>query len=394
MAFIARRFDRTHEPVSPQQMSARPALICHIINRLAIGGLENGVVNLINNLPAEKYRHAIVCVTQSSDFRNRIGRADVSVFEIDKRPGKDFPAYARMRRILKSITPQIVHTRNLPALDMLAPAWAAGVRRFVHSEHGLDKLELDGKNFRYNALRRTSRLVVDRYVTVSNDLKIWLHERAGIPESRIERIYNGVDTDRFKPEGAAMQLPADFVPPGALVVGAVGRFDHVKNQTALVAAVAQILTNDPKLRARLRLVLVGDGELRNDMEAMVTDAGIREAVWFAGFRSDMAEIYRAVDLFVLPSLREGISNTLLEAMASGRPAIATRVGGNPEVLPDGKAGHLVEPTPQAIAETILHYLDDPASARVHGAYGRAHVLNQFSLRSMVSQYDRIYSSLI
>lgn len=393
MAIITRSFDRTHEPAGSGQLSAQPALICHIIYRLAIGGLENGIVNLINNLPADKYRHAIVCVTESSDFRSRIKRADVSIFEIDKRPGKDFRAYDRMRRVLKSIRPRIVHTRNLPALDMLAPAWLVGVRRFVHGEHGLDKLELDGKNFRYNALRRASRLVVDRYITVSNDLKDWLHQCAGIPESRIERIYNGVDTDRFAPEGSILPLPPGFVPPGALVIGAVGRFDPVKNQTGLVAAVTQIVADHPELRERLRLVLVGDGELRRDMESMLADSGLRELAWFGGFRSDMTEVYRALDVFVLPSLREGISNTLLEAMASGRPVIATRVGGNPEIVPDRKGGLLVEPRPEAIAAALLHYLGDPAARQAHGTYSRAHVLSRFSLRSMVSQYDRVYSAL-
>lgn len=393
MAIVTRHFDRTRKPVGSGQLNAQPALICHIINRLAIGGLENGVVNLINNLSADKYRHAIVCVTESSDFCSRIQRADVSVFEINKRPGKDFPAYGRMRHILKEIRPRIVHTRNLPALDMLAPAWAAGVRRFVHGEHGLDKLELDGKNFRYNALRRASRLLVDRYVTVSNDLKNWLRQCAGIPESRIERIYNGVDTHRFAPKGSVMPLPPGFVPPGALVVGTVGRFDPVKNQTALVAAVAHIVAHNPELRERLRLVFVGDGELRREMEAMLIDGGVRELAWFAGFRSDMADVYRALDVFVLPSLREGISNTLLEAMASGCPVIATRVGGNPEIVPDRKVGLLVEPAPEAIAAALLQYLGDPASRRAHGTQGRGHVLSRFSLRSMVSQYDRVYSAL-
>src|SRR5215469_13987172 len=127
MAIVTRDFDRAHEPTGSGQLSEQPALICHVIYRLAIGGLENGVINLINNLPADKYRHAIICVTESSDLSDRIKRSDVSIFEVKKRPGKDFRAYSRMRRTLESISPRIVHTRNLPALDMLVPAWLAGV---------------------------------------------------------------------------------------------------------------------------------------------------------------------------------------------------------------------------------------------------------------------------
>ena len=374
-------------------MTAQPPLICHIIYRLAIGGLENGVVNLINNLPADKYRHAVICVTESSDFRSRIQRPDVAIHEIHKGAGKDFGAYHRMWSILKELRPRLVHTRNLPALDMVAPAWLAGARRFVHSEHGLDRLELDGNNFRYNALRRTSRAVVDRYVTVSRDLWQWLHHRVGVPESRLELIYNGVDTQRFSPEGKALSLPQGFAPPGAVIIGTVGRFDAVKNQTSLVKAFVQVISRHPELRDRLRLVLVGDGELRADMEAALTSAGLRDLAWFAGFRSDTAEIYRALDIFVLPSLREGISNTILEAMASARPVIATRVGGNPEILPEQKAGLLVEPTPDALATALLHYIRHDKAIREHGAFGRAHVLRRFSLASMVSEYDRVYSAL-
>src|SRR5579863_8599679 len=139
-------------------MTARPNLVCHIIYRLAFGGLENGVVNLINTLPDE-YEHAVVCVTAATEFRQRIRRPGVAIHEIGKQPGKDLGAYGRMWRLLRQLRPRIVHTRNLPALDMLAPAWFAGVPRFVHSEHGLDLIELDGKNALYNRLRRASRLV-------------------------------------------------------------------------------------------------------------------------------------------------------------------------------------------------------------------------------------------
>jgi sugar transferase (PEP-CTERM/EpsH1 system associated) len=361
-----------------------------------VGGLENGLVNLINNLPADAYTHAIVCVADATDFRRRIERSDVEIHEIRKRLGKDLNAYGRMWRVLRRLRPRLVHTRNLPALDMIAPAWLAGVRRFVHSEHGLDLVEIDGKNAKYNRLRRLSRAVVNRYIGVSTELTSWLRDEIGVPNSRLETIYNGVDTNRFSPDLPARSiLPDGFAPPGAIVVGTLGRLDPLKNQLALVEAFVRTLVRYPALRQKLRLVIVGDGDQRSEIEAALAKACVSDLVWLPGFRNDAAAFYRALDIFVLPSLREGIANTLLEAMASGRPVIAARVGGNPEIVPDGVAGQLVPvANSEAFAAAIRTYVDHPDFMRIHGIAGRAHVLRNFSLDAMVKKYDRVYRSLL
>ena len=372
-----------------------PPLVCHVIYRLAMGGLENGLVNLINNLPRDAYNHAIVCVTDATEFRRRIMRPNVAIHEIRKRPGKDIAAYGRMWRTLRSLKPRVVHTRNLPAIDMLAPARLAGIKRFVHSEHGLDLIEIDGRNRKYNRLRWLSRAMVDRYVTVSADLNRWLRSEIGVPENRLTTIYNGVDTQRFAPGGARhAALPPGFAGEDSIVIGTIGRLDPLKNQAALVDAFLRALAARPELRGRLRLALIGDGPERAKIEAMLAAAQARDLAWLSGFRDDTPQLYRAFDLFVLPSRREGISNTLLEAMASGVPVIATRVGGNPEILPEGIAGDLVEPESGAIAAAILALVDQPNRRRAYGEGGRAHVLQSFSLDTMVKKYDRIYRSLL
>jgi sugar transferase (PEP-CTERM/EpsH1 system associated) len=376
-------------------MPPSPPLICHVIYRLAVGGLENGVVNIVNNLPATDFRHTIVCVTETTDFRQRIRRPDVEIHELRKRAGKDVGAYRRMWRLMRQLRPDIVHTRNLPALDMIVPARLAGVPHFVHSEHGLDLMEIDGRHAKYNALRRASRLVVDRYVAMSRDLREWLAREIGVPEARLQTIYNGVDTARFTPEGdGRAALPEGFAPPDALVIGTFGRLDPMKNQAALIEAFARIIGERPEWRARLRLVVVGEGGVRPQLEAAIAAAGIGDLVWLAGLRNDTPRLYRALDIFVLPSLREGISNTLLEAMASAVPVITTAVGGNPEIVPDGVAGQLVPPADApAIAAALRAYLDDPPLLRRHGEGGRAHVLENFSLEAMLGGYQRLYGGM-
>jgi sugar transferase (PEP-CTERM/EpsH1 system associated) len=377
-------------------VTAHPPLVCHIIHRLAVGGLENGLVNLINNLPEKPYRHAVVCLTDVTDFRERIRRDDVEVYAIHKKPGKDVPAYGRLWRLLRQLKPHIVHTRNLPALDSLFVAWLAHVPRLVHGEHGLDMIELDGRNKKYNRLRRLTRLIVDQYVVVSKNLYAWLEHDIEIPPSRLALIYNGVDTRRFSPGGLGKEiLPPGLAIPGTVIIGTVGRLEPVKNPLLLAQAFCRVLDLRPALRQILRVIFVGDGSLRDAIEATLTQHDALSLGWLPGFRDDIPAINRAFDIFVLPSLREGISNTALEAMATGRPVVATRVGGNPEIIPDGVAGLLVQPDdPDSLAAAILRYVDNPELRRQHGAAGRAHAITKFSLDAMVEKYDKIYRALL
>jgi glycosyltransferase involved in cell wall biosynthesis len=145
----------------------------------------------------------------------------------------------------------------------------------------------------------------------------------------------------------------------------------------------------------LRLVLVGAGPLRGEIESIVRAANAESLVWFAGERSDIPDVLRGLDCFVLPSLAEGISNTLLEAMASGLPVIATRVGANADLMEDGLSGRLVpRADPEALAREMLAYLADPVLARRHGRAGRQIVERRFSLERMVGDYEALYRRLL
>ena len=354
---------------------------------------------LINNMPAERYRHVIVCLERASNFRARIQRDDVAVHEIGKKPGKDPAAYLRVWRLLRDLRPDIVHTRNLPTVDMLAPARLAGVRALVHSEHGVDMAELAGVPLKYKMLRRLSRLVVGRYIAVSEDLARWLSTDIGLPRERVSVVYNGVDNARFRPRHETdapreSLFPQSFAPPGSFVVGTLGRLEEVKDQTTLVRAFLHALEQRPSLRDVLRLVVIGDGRLRAEMEDLLESAGAGPLAWMPGFRDDADALYRSFDLFVLPSRREGTSNTILEAMASGLPVVATDVGGNPDLVVAGETGRLV-PTedPRALAGAMLDYLDDRALAARHGAAGRDKILRGFSLEAMVRGYGAVYDAV-
>lgn len=375
---------------------ARP-LIAHVIYGLKTGGLENGLVNLINHMPAERYRHAIVCITDYSDFRQRIRQAGVECYALHKPPGKVPGFYVKIWRLLRQLRPHIVHTRNLTALAVQVPAMFAGAPIRIHSEHGRDMIDLDGSNVKYQRVRRLIRPFVHQYIALSRDLERYLGDRIGVPPERLAQIYNGVDTDLFKPAGTRRaSLPiSGFAGVDTVVIGTVGRMQAVKDQLTLVRAFAHLLELRPDLRARLRLVIIGEGALRQPALNLLKRAALLDLAWLPGERADIPELMRGFDLFVLPSLAEGISNTILEAMATGLPIVATRVGGNPELVEEGHTALLVPANdPPAMAAAIEVYADDAAKRAQHGAAGRAAAEARFSLDTMVSAYMKIYDRVL
>lgn len=370
-------------------------LIAHLIHRLDFGGLENGLVNLINHMPFDRYRHAVICLTDYSEFAQRINRSDVEVYALHKSPGKDLGVYKRLWKLLRQLKPTILHSRNLAALDSQVIAWLAGVPCRVHSEHGWDMVDLHGENTKYKILRKIVQPFVHRFLALSKHQLRWMRRQLSIPNNRLLHIYNGVDIERFnKRETESPQLDIDWSPVSdPFVVGTVGRMQTVKDQLTLAKAFVELCSNRPEVRERLRLIMVGDGPLREQVNTLLTEAGVRDLAWLPGSRNDIAAILAQMDLFVLPSLNEGISNTILEAMASGLPVLATDVGGNPELVLRGMTGQLVPPQqPKRMAESIAWYLDQPHAAKAQGCAARARIEQEFSLQTMVTRYLDFYDS--
>lgn len=379
-------------------MNTAPPLVVHVVYRFAIGGLENGVVNLINRMPRESWRHAVVSLTDiDAGFASRIARDNVPCIALHKGPGHAFRIYPRIMALLREWQPAIVHTRNLAALEATVPAWLAGVPARVHGEHGRDVGDLDGSRARYQHVRRVFRPFVTRYIAVSSDLERYLRERVGVPAARIEQIDNGVDTARFQPaaDGRMPIAGCPFQGDGYWLAGTVGRMEAVKDQPNLARAFVAALNAHPEARARLRLVLVGDGKLRPQVEAILDRAGVRDLAWFAGERSDVIPLLQGLDCFVLPSLAEGVSNTVLEAMACALPVVATRVGANAELVEEDATGRTVAAGDSAaLGDAIAAYFAAPALARRHGQAGRRRAERRFSIERMVEDYDRVYSGLL
>ncbi len=368
-------------------------LVLHVMYRFDTGGLENGIVNLINHMPADAYRHAVLALTEVTEFRRRIQRSDVEFIALRKPPGQGIWQYAKLFKMFRQLRPAIVHSRNLAALEVHAPAWAAGVAVRIHGEHGRDVGDLHGGNIAYQRVRRLYRPFVHHYMALSRDLADYLVDKVNVPKRRITQVYNGVDVIRFRPEpdGPGRIEGCPFDPTKHLLVGTIGRMQAVKDQIMLAHAFVQTLAQNPELGARLRLIMVGEGPLRLQALAVLEAAGVSHLAWLPGERSDVPDIMRGLHGFALPSLAEGISNTILEAMASGLPVIATDVGGNAELVMHGETGYIVPAAnPQTMADHLTRFFSDPKSMYGMGMAGRRRVVENFSLQAMVSTYQAVY----
>ncbi len=374
-----------------------PPLVAHVIYALGTGGLENGLVNIINRTPPDSYRHVIICLTQADEFQNRITVPGVEVIALHKRPGHELGVYWRLWAVLRRLRPAIIHTRNLAALETQVIACLLPGTKRVHGEHGRDVYDLEGQNKKYNLLRKMIRPLVHCYIAVSKDLQHWLLGTVGVNPHKVKQIYNGVDQEKFYPGSGSRSVlaPAEFPADDSLVLGTVGRLAEVKHQCALVQAFELLCQRYPQYHSRLRLVMVGDGPMEAKIRDQVSVSGLSSQVWMTGARDDIPELMRLMDIFVLPSLGEGISNTILEAMAVGLPVIATDVGGNPELIEDGVNGRLVPVgDASALADAIFELLESPALRESMGDKNLKKVAASFCWSKTVDQYLSVYDRLL
>ena len=307
-------------------------------------------------------------------------------------PGHGLGWAARLWKLLRQLKPDLVHTRNLAALEAQFVAAAAGIRATVHGEHGRDVFDLYGRNWKYNLLRRAARPFVSNYIAVSRDLETWLRLAIHVPPRKLHHIYNGVDSTKFRPRVGPRP---DFAHPESIVFGSVGRMVEVKDYPTLTAAFIQLMRHQPERAERARLVIVGEGPARATCLDLLQGAGLAHLAWLPGERHDIADIMQMLDVFVLPSKNEGISNTILEALASGLPVIATEVGGNVELVEEGVNGTLVQPGDVAgMAQALLGYLDAPARIAGHGANARQYAEQRFSIPVMAEAYAMVYDQTL
>ena len=360
--------------------------VCHVVLSLEPGGLENGVVNVANGLDPRQFRSSVCCLRRSGEFAGRL-RPGVPVSVMGLRPGNDPMLPLRLAKLLRKTRVDIVHTRNAePFFYGYLAARLARIPVVVHSEHGIEH----GRTFAERPLRAKLQRVllrgVDAAFAVSAQLRADLIRELGIDGGRMEVLYNGVDIGSFRPP--ASPLSRADASGARLRIGSVGRLVPVKNYALLLQAFARLPAD------ACQLTLIGDGPERGALEQLSGELGIRDRVEFAGHRDDVPELLRTLDIFVLPSLREGMSNTLLEAMATGVPAVASDVGGNGEIIESERSGLLfASGDATAAAAQLLRLIRGAELRHAVGSAGAARVRGTFSIEAMLGRYEALYRRL-
>jgi sugar transferase (PEP-CTERM/EpsH1 system associated) len=369
-----------------------PARIMHVVDSLGKGGLENGLVNLIERMDPLRFEHVVCAIRGLGPNLERLPRERVQVVCLAKEEGTSRVQTPALARAIRRFRPDVLHSRNWGAIEgVIAGRWA-GSCALVHSEHGLESEAGAPEPWRRNFLRRVAFELAHRVVSVSGQLRDLHAKRTGFPKERITIVHNGVDSARFFPDGAGRAAAraelglaeADFC------VGCVGNLLPVKDHLTLLRAVSEIGTGD------WRLVMIGEGPERPKIEAFLRERPeVARRVSLVGSSSRVPELLRALDGYVLPSVAEGISNSLLEAMATGLPVAASRVGGNPEVVVDGESGLLFPAADVCrLTETLMRlWRDRDLRARL-AARAMARVRSEFSIEAMVEKYERLYESLL
>ena len=360
--------------------------IQHVLLSLDPGGLENGVVNVINRLDEGRFLSSVTCLKHSGPFAARIKRSDVEVHAMGLTGGNDLALPLRLARLFRRTGTDIVHTRNAESFYYgFVAAKLAGVRALVHSEHG----RILPDTPRRMHVQRWMLRFTNASFAVSEQLRRDMVQHVGVSPRRMEVIYNGVDVERFeqlkRSEARKLLGAAD----GEIMIGSVGRLVAVKNYELLVRAYGRLAATGT------RLVFIGEGQERPKLEAAAAACGASARVVLLGHREDVAHLLPGLDIFVLPSLSEGMSNTLLEAMAAGVAVVASDVGGNGEIIVDKETGLLFASGDEAgLHDRLATLLADPGRRAQLAQAGKSRAIGTFSMGAMVRGYESLYERVV
>jgi glycosyltransferase involved in cell wall biosynthesis len=360
-----------------------------VVLSLDMGGLERIVLALVREGARAGHDVSVVCLERAGALAPLAQEFGVPVWCVGKRPGLHYDTYAHLRALLARLGPDVVHTHQVGALFYAGPA----ARRrhmplVVHTEHG----KHCGGGWRMRMLERVCGAWVQRFFCVSEDIAADLRGYHVVAPSKVGVIANGIDTATFaRPTDAAGLRRELGIPAAASVLGTVGRLSEIKRQDRLLRAFAELRQTFPDAH----LVLVGDGPLRDDLRQLAGQLKLETCVHFTGSQLQPERYLHLMDVFALTSRSEGMPVSVLEAWAAGRPVVASRVGGLPEMVRAGETGLLYEQDDQAaLVAALARLLSDTALARRLGEAGRQYVEGRFTLRHMFAEYERHYRELL
>ncbi len=363
-------------------------IVVHLIYCFDVGGLERVLINTINGMPKNTFKHVIISLTHASDFAKNLTN-NVEVIELHKKSGNDLTTHFKLCKHLRKIKPVVFHTYNISTIEYHPIAWLAGVKGHVHAEHGRDIGDPQGLNKKHNMLRKVMSYFIHQITPVSKDLEQWLINHVGIAKNKVSRVYNGMDYDRFSNKVERPHHPQE------IIFGTVARLTPIKDQQNLLHAFSMLIAKQNDDVVKCKLKIVGDGPSAHELKQLALKLNIEDVVEFTGSSNEIANILESLDVFVLSSLAEGIPMTILEAMASGLPIVSTNVGGIPELVFHNVHGVLVEKAnSEPLMKAMESYLVNQNLIVKHGQAGKTRIMDEFSEKSMVSSYLSIYQKLV
>jgi len=352
--------------------------IMQVIPYFCFGGAETMCENLTYAL--KNMGHQVVVVSlydRHTPISQRMEEAGVKIHYLDKKLGLDLSMVGKLKKLMRAEQPDVVHTHLDVIKYAAAAARLAGVPRCVHTVHNVADKEAEG---------RAQKLINGFYfshgwatpVALSPEVQKSIAVFYGLPERKIPVIYNGIDLSRCqKKQNYSLQNPA--------ILTHIGRFNEQKNHEGLLRAFSLIHKKYP----HTRLNLLGEGELLEPTRALAKELGLSDSVDFRGSQSNVYPYLQNSDLFLLPSLYEGMPMTLIEAMGTGLPIVASKVGGVPDMLEDGESALLTDCAPESVAQAACKLLEDEA-LRAHLGQAAKAASEKFSAAHMAESYVRAY----
>ncbi len=363
--------------------------VIHLVEELTIGGLEKILAAIVLNLDKEKYNVSVWCLREGGFFANKLVKEGIDVKILHISTSRNPLSIYKLYKLLKSRKFDIIHTHAYSAGTIgRISAFLAGVPVIISHNHSV----YDYYNKYYHFVEWLLCLITDKIICVSDIVKKFANETQRINAKKLITIHNGIDSEYTVSEKRTSGLRKVLdIPADHSIICTIAHMEEHKGIKYLLESASLLLQS----RNDISFLLVGEGALKEELKILSTDLKIEKNVIFTGERSNIPEILSLTDIFVLPSLREGMPLTILEAMDCGKPIIATNVGGVPEIVKDGVTGILVSPKdPEALYSAMNELLDDRKRQEKMGRNGKRVCNESFSSKTMVGKIEDLYDFLI
>ncbi|MBS1791055.1 MAG: glycosyltransferase [Acidobacteria bacterium] len=372
-------------------MKERKIKILHVIDSLGVGGMERVLMDVANGLDLAGFQQTVCCLSRLGEMADQL-RDEVRCIDLGKGDTADRFMPLKLARVIHRERPDIVHSQSWSGVDTaLATMLTPGVK-LIHSEHGRNYPHWQRQPLLRRMARRGVYHLADAVVAISGEVRDFYCGQTGFPTERVQVISNGIDVRRMDEADARGVREELGIAPDDFVFGTVARLDLTKDTITLARAFAAIAL--PQRYSKLKLLVVGDGEERARLEEFVRRMNLDCMVIFAGMRRDVPRLLRAMDVFALSSVSEGMPLTVLEAMAARLPVVATNVGALPELVEEGRTGFLVPIRhAAAMSDKLESFQVNRQLAKTFGEAARRKVEREFSLERMLQNYAKLYESL-